>query len=127
MAGRPTKCTPELIELAKSYVENYNTEHGDVIPSVVGLCKALKVARSSVYLWATDKDSEFSDILEQVMEYQQHQLINSGLSGTFNSTITKLILTKHGYSDRQDTQLTGRDGDPIDIDMNWTVEIVGNA
>lgn len=115
MAGRPTKCTPELIEQAKAYVLEYKDVHEHVIPSVVGLCKVLKIAKSSVYLWGAEEDSEFSDILEELMEYQQHELLNSGLSGTFNSTITKLILTKHGYTDKQDTQLTGAQGGPLEI------------
>ena len=30
-----------------------------------------------------------------------------GLKGDFNSTITKLVLGKHGYHDKQDVGLTG--------------------
>ena len=41
------------------------------------------------------------------MKKQEKDLINKGLTGDFNSTITKLILTKHGYSDKQDIDHSG--------------------
>lgn len=113
--ARPTKCTPELIELAREYLTEYKDIHGHVIPSIVGLCRILGVAKSSIYLWAEVENSEFSDIVEEVNEYQHHDLVNGGLLGDLNSNIVKLILGKHGYSDKQDTQLTGAQGGPVAI------------
>src|SRR5262249_28803941 len=71
-----------------------------------GLAVALGIARSTVYLWA-DKHPEFSDILELLLSQQAAQLIQNGLSGRYNSTITKLMLTKHGYSDKQEVEHKG--------------------
>jgi hypothetical protein len=29
-----------------------------------------------------------------------------------------------GWTETKRTELTGRDGDPIEIDMHWTIEVV---
>ena len=111
--GRPTEYGSEVLEQARHYLENYADEpYSDKIPSAVGLAKALNLSRSTIYLWGTQEGKEeFSDILERVQDSQEHKLINSGLSGDFNPTITKLILTKHGYTDR--SELTGKDDKPL--------------
>ena len=102
-AGRPTKMTPALVKKAAEYLSNYSTKHKHAIPSVMGLCKVLKIARTTVYGWANEDDGNvFSDILAEIKSLQELDLTNHGLLGTFNPTITKLILTKHGYSDKQE-------------------------
>lgn len=103
--GRPTEYTPELIEKAKSYLTtcidvNEDKENGISkqvnIPSKAGLALALGVSRETLYDWAS-KYEEFSDIMEQMGAKQEIALINNGLSGKYNQTITKVLLTKHGY------------------------------
>ncbi len=104
MVGRPTDYKPELVKKAWDYIETYEEKYNDKIPSVAGLCSALNINRSTAYDWAKDEDKEFSDILEKIASEQEKKLVNSGLSGDFNSTITKLMLTKHGYSDKQEIE-----------------------
>ena len=70
--------------------------HCEVIPTIEGLSVYLNVSRSTVYKWKGD-NAEFSDILEDLMARQAKELFSNGLTGDFNPTITKLILTKHGY------------------------------
>ena len=107
-AGRPSKLTEELIAAAADYAGGGYMSHSEVIPSIEGLATCLRVARSSVYKWR-DESPEFSDILEDILAIQAKNLVNSGLTGDFNSTITKLILTKHGYSDKVETDVTSSD------------------
>lgn len=101
MAGRPTTCTEEVIEQAYTYIENYH-QHDHAIPSVVGLCEAINRARSTVYDWAKEDGNPFSDILSRINEKQEQVLLSKGLTGDFNSAITKLVLGKHNYHDRVD-------------------------
>jgi hypothetical protein len=62
---------------------------------VLGLC------RETLRLWSKDEDKkEFLGILDRINQKQECVLLNHGLDGTFNSTITKLVLGKHGYHDR---------------------------
>ena len=119
--ARPTKQTPEIIEAAKAYLDNYEAA-GDVVPSLVGLAIALNVSRSTINLWITDKDSEFSDIGDAVMAKQAQALFSGGLKGEYNAAIAKLMLTKHGYSDKQ--ELSGADGGPVQVDAKVEVEFV---
>lgn len=105
-AGRPTEYTEELLQKARDYVAFALSE--EKLPSVAGLAKHLKIARSTIYDWASQEDKgEFSDILEDILSTQEEELINKGLTGKYNSTITKLVLSKHGYSDKSDITTDG--------------------
>lgn len=109
-AGRPTEYTKAIEKKARHYAENFK-EYGDVIPNVAGLSLALKVARSTIYLWIKDKDKLiFSDIVEEILARQESRLVNGGLDNTFNASITKLLLNKHGYHEKQETDHKSSDG-----------------
>ena len=118
--GRPTLYTPEILEKANTYLTEWSMV-GDMIPSVEGLALYINIARSTIYNWEKDEDkTEFMDILEKINERQKQTLINKGLSGEFNSNITKLVLGKHGLSDKR--ELTGADGKdliPSGIDTTY--------
>ena len=106
-AGRPSKYTEDTCAKAQEYLEKYE-EHGDVMPSIVGLAYVLDLHRDTIHAWRHDDDKkQFSDILEKINQKQQLVLLNKGLAGEFNSNIVKLALGKHGYSDKQDTNHTG--------------------
>lgn len=111
--GRPSKYNNQIIECANAYLHGKYKEQGNAIPTVAGLAFALGVNRDTVYRWAS-VHPEFSDILKSIATAQEMLLIDGGLNGDFNSTITKLMLTKHGYSDKQETTVNG--------DMNVKVE-----
>lgn len=84
---------------------------GDPIPTVAGLACVLGVTRKSCYEWAKDPEkAEFSDILEELAQRQERGLVKGGLMGEYNAPITKMMLTKHGYSDAVDSRHTSPDG-----------------
>ena len=112
--GRPTEYTPELIAAAVDYLNTYKTKHKQPFPSVVGLAQALNRSKSVLYKWASEDHPEFMDILAQCNEKQELDLAIGGITGEFNSTITKLMMTKHGYSDKVEQELTGKDGGPVE-------------
>ena len=105
--GRPPKFNDEMLSQANQYLTDY-----DVIPSIAGLAVYLKIARETVYDWSR-KYPEFSDIVTLLLSKQEQVLIQKGLIGDFNASITKVILTKHGYSDKQDMTLASPDGGPV--------------
>ena len=111
--GRPSEMEG-CIEAAWDYVNGGYAANEEVIPSVAGLAVCINKARRTIYAWAKENE-EFNNILEKLMAKQERALTNGGLAGELNSTITKLMLTKHGYSDKQDTTLTGADGGAIQI------------
>ena len=121
-AGRPTKYNEEVLKVTKEYIDNY-ADHGDMMPSVAGLAVLLGIRRETLHVWAKEEGKEiFSNMLGDLQAKQEQVLFNNGLNGTFNSTITKLALTKHGYHDKVDQESTGKDGGPIET--KWTVEVV---
>jgi hypothetical protein len=108
-AGRPSKLTDALIEQAGRYASKEYLLHGEVIPTIEGLSVYLNVSRKTLYNWKAE-NKEFLHILDDLMARQAKELVSNGLTGDFNPTITKLILTKHGYSDRVEQDVTSSDG-----------------
>lgn len=101
--GRPTDYTPKLLEKAKDYLNNCPDE----LPSVAGLSIVLGVARKTIYDWASQEDkAEFCDIVEALMSRQEKKLFERGLKNEYNASIAKLMLSKHGYSDKQEIDHT---------------------
>lgn len=107
--GRPTNYDESVLALAREYLESY--EHDELVPTVAGLAGHIKRSRSTIYKWEAEKlYPEFSDVLEEIKECQEKKLIKGGLSSNFNSVITKMMLTKHGYSDKQEIDHSSTDG-----------------
>jgi len=109
-AGRPSDYTPEIVEAAWAYANGGWQEAGDPVPSVAGLACEIGVHRETCYAWAKHEDKEFSDILGKIAEEQERNLVKGGLGGDFNGSITKMMMTKHGYSDRIHQDNTSSDG-----------------
>ena len=110
--GRPSKYTPELLAKAKQYEANHKVAGEDeVLPTIEGLAIYVGIHRKTIYEWLHDDDKQdFSDIVETVLAKQAKTLISKGLTGDFNSAITKVILSKHNYSERQELDHTSSDG-----------------
>ena len=109
-AGRPTIHTPELVAAAWHYLNGGWREANDPVPSVAGIACEIGVHRETLRLWAKDENNEFFGILSKIAEMQERELLKGGLSGGFNASITKMMMTKHGYSDRVETDHTSSDG-----------------
>ena len=116
--GRPTKLTDELKAKAELYLTDYLSNE-DIVPSVAGLACYLEISRSSLYNYK-DENARFLDIVERVELLQEKMLVNGGLMGDFNPTIAKLMMTKHGYSDKQEV-----DNRSSDNSMRPVFNIVG--
>ncbi len=128
--GRPIEYSQDIVTKAREYIASCTDEENEFhktrgdksdsyerlvnvnIPTIGGLAVYLKIARSTIYEWAKDKTKpEFSDVIDELQAEQEHRLINNGLNGTYNSTIAKVLLTKHGY--REGIENTGKDGEPL--------------
>jgi len=106
MTGRPRTYKPDMVEKARRYIANHE-DFDDPVPTVAGLACVLGVVRDTCYQWAKDEDKpEFSDILSELAQKQERCLVRGGLMSDFNAPIAKMMLTKHGYSDRVDTDVT---------------------
>lgn len=95
--GRPTDYSEEMLSKAQEYIKLCeDTEEQVNLPTRGGLAAFLDVSRDTLYEWAKHHP-DFSYIMERLGATQEDRLINKGLAGQYNSTIAKVLLTKHGY------------------------------
>jgi len=121
-AGRPSKLTQELIEKAKTYLDTCHatpieTEKGNVsyvdvqLPKVVDLALMLKVDKATIYDWCKGEDElskQIHDIVKEINSAQEKMLIDKGLGGLFQPKTTGMLLSKHGYSEKIETDITSK-------------------
>ena len=106
--GRPNTLNSKKDDATK-YLYGGWKEVGDIIPSVAGMACYLGVTRETIYDWQR-KDTEFSDTMNSVMAIQEREILNGTLGGTFNAPFAKLLMTKHGYSDKVEQDNKSSDG-----------------
>lgn len=124
--GRPPEYNETYLEKAREYLDACIDEDEQVLTglsvkgtelyrnklrvklaSIGGLARHLRIHRDTIYDWEK-KYPAFSDIIEELRAIQEEELINKGLSGDYNPTIAKVLLTKHGY--REGKELSGVGG-----------------
>lgn len=108
--GRPSKLTIDMLNKADLYMMSDFENFGDAVPSHAGLCCYLGVVKSTIYEFAkvdSDLGREFSNTLDAIKIKQERMLLSGGLKNTFNAQITKLMLSNHGYSDKQEVEHSG--------------------
>jgi reverse gyrase len=119
-AGRPSSYDPAICKKVDEYLEmkkdEYqailkarNTESGHEaydqilkvdLPMVEDFAVYVGVPLSTLYHWR-ETHPEFLEALGRIAEEQKKRLLNKGLSGEYNSTIAKLILSaNHGMSEK---------------------------
>lgn len=103
--GRPSKYTPDIEAKVIEYLKNCDEQ--DTVPVAAGLAVHLGVSKSTLYKWGED-NPEFSDTLSKLQGIQESKLIMKGLKNEYNSTIVKLMLANHGYSEKQEIEQTHR-------------------
>jgi hypothetical protein len=124
--GRPIEYSEEIGRKSIKYLEMCNDQHTEFhrtrsdgsnsferivnvkIPTIEGLALSIDISRDTVYDWKS-KYPEFSYIIDKLMAIQADRLLNNGLSGTYNPTIAKVLLTKHGYREGVDNTTNGKD------------------
>jgi hypothetical protein len=109
-AGRPTDYNDQVLKDSFGYIQSCEDSYITVgeavikkvsVPTIEGLAMYLEVSRSTIYTWQKEHP-EFLDIIETLLQKQITALINNGLAGNYNSTIAKVLLAKHGYTDKQE-------------------------
>ena len=93
---------PTLIPTESSYIVIQNAK----MPTIEDYAVYLGVHVSTLKNWA-DRIIEFGLALDKMKAIQRTFLINNGLSGRYNSTISKLLLgTNHGLIERREVDNT---------------------
>lgn len=104
--------------------DDYLAKCPDNIPSIVGLARHIGVVTRTLYNWSEHPEHvELLHTIEAVKEFQHFAALNGSIVGDLNPVISKLVLSNHGYSDKQQTELTGAGQGPVEVDC--TVTYVG--
>jgi hypothetical protein len=115
--GRPTKYNEEILVKTQEYIDSCEDTDADRdsdikarvnLPTIEGLAYEIKVNKDTIYEWCKEHQ-EFSDIIDDLRAKQAKQLVNKGLAGTYNPTIAKVLLTKHGYREGLDNTTNDKD------------------
>lgn len=126
MAGRPTTYKAAYCASVDRYLEQSADEHIDYVtldgkaaigyqarvrvhlPTIEGFAIFLDVPVRTIYEWR-DRNPEFSQSLSKIVAEQKKRLIDSGLSGDYNPTIAKLILSaNHDMREKADLTSDGK-------------------
>lgn len=122
--GRPGEYKPEYCLMVSKYLEKCQDEEREIVkqrgttktgeyemtdhkltvklPTVEDFGLFIGVPKRTIYEWR-DKFPEFLHSLDLIVGEQQKRLINKGLSGDYNPTIAKLILSaNHGMREKSD-------------------------
>ena len=121
------KYRPEMVDIANEYIDNYNSEeHGDTVPQFASLAMLLDINRDTLYDWARqpEKYPGISGVMRKLKARQERVLLNQGLIGGFKGDITRLILSKHGYCEKVQQEVTSPDGS---MSPPTRIEIVGRS
>lgn len=137
--GRPTKYTTDEYMIAK--VDEYLESCVDVdrelekgfavkvnLPKRVGLANFFSVTEDTLNNWA-EKHPKFLGALKKLDQLQQERLIDSGLSGDYNPTIAKLLLSSnHGMAEKTETDVTskGESIASVDNELKQKVDTILN-
>ena len=97
----------------KKGYEMYDQKLKVRLPTIEGFALFIEINKDTLYEWAKKHD-KFSDALEKIRIEQQKRLLNMGLSGEYNSTIAKLILSSnHGMREKSDMTTDGEKLSPV--------------
>jgi hypothetical protein len=105
--ARPTIYNEEYITKTREYLNSCVDDIANKkvkLPSIEGLASFIGINRDTIYDWCKT-NKEFSDIIDNLREKQAEKLLDNGLAGTYNSTIAKVLLTKHGYREGIDNDI----------------------
>lgn len=124
--GRPTTYSKEYIAKVDEYLAARQDETYQVVayegerstgftqkvrvklPTYEGFAQFINVPIRTMYEWR-DAHPEFSQSLGKILIEQKRRLIDSGLSGDYNPTIAKLILSaNHDMRDKADLTSDGK-------------------
>lgn len=112
-AGRPSKYDPKFCDQAIEYMKDGY--------SVTALAGHIGVARSTIFKWA-EENEEFSDALKTAQalaaKFWEDRLRHVAMTGEGNATAAIFGVknrSREEWRDKTETEITGQDGGPLQI------------
>lgn len=98
--GRPIEYTPERIQEIKEAMERYIQETD--VPIVAEFAYLNNIRRAILY-----EIPELSYTVGKMIDKKESQLERGGLTGEYNASMAKFSLAQLGWSEKQETKVTG--------------------
>jgi hypothetical protein len=98
--GRPIEYTPERIQEIKEAMERYIQETD--VPIVAEFAYLNNIRRAILY-----EIPELSYTVGKMIDKKESQLERGGLIGEYNASMAKFSLAQLGWSEKQETKVTG--------------------
>lgn len=121
--GRPSEYDPAFIDRVDDYLVTRQDEvsyNGQAavrkvrLPTIEGFARFIGVNKTTLYEWEKIHP-QFSNALDVIRIEQQTRLLDNGLSGDYNSTIAKLVLSaNHGMREKSDMTSDGKEMGTVD-------------
>lgn len=109
--GRPKKYTEDVIENIRKNMEDYIKVTD--IPIVAEFAYQNDVPRQTLYDFASSNEA-FSDTIKRLIDKKEAQLEKLATLNAVNPTMAIFSLKQLGWKDKQQTELTGKEGGPIE-------------
>lgn len=109
------KATRYVATCIDTWTETENPRLDVACPSVEGLAAYLDTTKANVERWRRDNPF-FNELVEKVLNAQAVRLINGGLSGQYNPSIAKVMLSRHGYIEKGEVDFSSG-GKPLPIPL----------
>lgn len=111
--GRPSIYSEEILNKANQYFESLPID--EVVHSIEGLADYLEIHRDTIYDWCSQESKQdFSYIVNRILMRQGKTLINKTLKKEFEPRTSGMMLSKHGYATKTETDLTTNGKDLVD-------------
>ena len=101
--GRPSGYQGDkTLDAISFYIDNFHKDpFNEQVPTIASLASFLHIGKGTLSIWCKQENrEELQALLAILLQKQEVMLVNSGLTGEFNSAIAKLCLFKHNYSER---------------------------
>lgn len=99
--GRPVEYTDDVVNKVNEY--SLICEQEKKLPTRAGLSLYIGINKKTLWEWEK-RYEQLSNALAKFDNLQEDEVLQKGLKGEYNSNIAKLILSNHGYSDKQQTE-----------------------
>lgn len=99
----------ELFPKAQEYLHGGWRDH-NTVPSIAGLACFLGYHRESILRWSKNHPDTWGDLYAKINTLQECMLIDGGLDKSFQPNFAKLLMAKHGYSEKVEVDATSSDG-----------------
>ncbi len=107
--GRPRNLSNERIEEVQDKFEQYINE--TPVPIIAEFAYLNDISRDSLYDYP-----EFSTLIKKCVNKKEAQLERGALQNSLNTTMAIFSLKQLGWRDKQEHEITGKDGMPLRIE-----------